>query len=130
MKLHNLLSLTVKDLEIAPCPETSGSNLLLQHQKLVLDHFDHKNTAVLPEDVIQRLLHGVNILKVLFSEVLMIASILSFQLTLTLELALHLKSKVIRLKQDALRLMNIALVGTACQQILTLFEFALGYCKE
>ena len=42
-------------------------------------------------------------------------------------MALHLKSKVIKLKQDALRLMNIALAGTACGQILTLFEFMFGY---
>ena len=40
---------------------------------------------------------------------------------------MHLESKVIKLKQDALRLMNIALAGTACGQILTLFEFAFGY---
>ena len=44
-----------------------------------------------------------------------------------MELALHLESKVIKLKQDALRLMNIALAGTACGQILTLFEFAFRY---
>ena len=57
----------------------------------------------------------------------MIVSILSFQSTCALELSLHLESKVIQLKQNALRLMNIALVGTACGQILTLFEFAFGY---
>ena len=44
-----------------------------------------------------------------------------------MELALHLESKVIKLKQDALRLMSIALAGMACGQILTLFEFAFGY---
>ena len=44
-----------------------------------------------------------------------------------LELALHLESKVFRLKQNALRLMKIVLAGTACGQILTLFEFAFGY---
>ena len=44
-----------------------------------------------------------------------------------MELALHFESKVIKLKQDALRLMNIALAGTACGQILTLFEFAFVY---
>ena len=43
---------------------------------------------------------------------------------------MHLKSKVIRLKQDVLRLMNIALVGTACGQLLTLFEFTFGYPKS
>ena len=57
----------------------------------------------------------------------MIVSILSFQSTHTLEFALHLESKAIQLKQDALRLMNIVLAGTAYGQILTLFEFAFGY---
>ena len=49
------------------------------------------------------------------------------QSTHTLELALHLEQKVIKLKQDALRLMNVALVGTACGQILSLFKYAFGY---
>ena len=57
----------------------------------------------------------------------MIVSILSFQSTCTLELTLHLENKVIWLKQDALRLMNIVLVGTACGQIFTLFKFAFAY---
>ena len=52
---------------------------------------------------------------------------LYFQSTHTLELALHLESKVIRLKQDALRLMNIVLSGITCGQLLTLFEFAVSY---
>ena len=53
--------------------------------------------------------------------------IVSLQSTLTLELTLHLEQKVIKLKQDALRLMNVALAGTACGQILSLFEYAFGY---
>ena len=52
---------------------------------------------------------------------------LSFQSSWTLELALHLESKVIALKQDALRLMNVALAGTACGQLLSIMEFAFGY---
>ena len=60
-KLHNLLSLAAKDAVIADPPETTGSNLLMQHQKLMLEHFGHKHTAVLPEDVIQRLLLGVSL---------------------------------------------------------------------
>ena len=66
-KLHNLLSLAAKDVEIAPSPQDSGSHLILQHQKLMLDHFGHKHHAVLPEDVIQRLLLGVRILVLIFS---------------------------------------------------------------
>ena len=60
-------------------------------------------------------------------EVITYNSVFVFQSTRTLELALHLESKVIKLKQDALRLMNIMLAGSACGQILTLFEFAFGY---
>ena len=37
---------------------------------------------------------------------------------------------MITLKQDALILMNLALVGTACGQILTLLEFAFGYLES
>ena len=44
-----------------------------------------------------------------------------------MELALHLESKVITLKQDALQLMNVALAGTACGQLLSVMEFAFGY---
>ena len=61
-KLHNLLSLAAKDVEITPSPQDSRSHLILQHQKLMLDHFGHKHHAVLPEDVIQCLLLGVRIL--------------------------------------------------------------------
>ena len=61
-KLHNLLSLAAKDVEITPSPQDSGSHLILQHQKLMLDHFGHKHHAVLPEDVIQHLLLGVRVL--------------------------------------------------------------------
>ena len=49
------------------------------------------------------------------------------QSTHTLELTLHLEQKVIKLKQDALHLMNVALAGMACGQILSLFEYAFGY---
>ena len=42
-------------------------------------------------------------------------------------MALHLESKVITLKQDALWLMNVALAGTACGQLLSVLEFAFGY---
>ena len=59
-KFHNLLSLAAKDLIITPDPKETGSSLLVQHQKLMLEHFGHKETAVLPEDVIQRFLLGVS----------------------------------------------------------------------
>ena len=134
-KLHNLLSLAVK---------TTGSNLILQHQKLMLEHFGHKHTGVLPEDVIQELLLGVSFLiafvflifflSVSGSQQLSLfdssSNLFYFQSTHTLELALHLESKVISLKQDALKLMNIALVGTASSQILSLFEFTFSYPKS
>ena len=100
--------------------------------------------AILPEDIIQHLLLGVSSLILLSRgipsffltlylfiltkiEVITHNSVFVFQSTHTLELALHLESKVIKLKQDALRLMNIALAGTTCGQILTLFEFVFGY---
>ena len=108
-----------------------------------MEHFGHKKTAVLPEDVIQRLLLEVSRFwlpfppphleftpSMLTPNVNSTHNILYFQLTHMLELELHLESKVIRLKQDALRLMNVALAGTTCGQLLTLFEFAFGYPKS
>ena len=54
-RIHNLLSLAVKDIEITDKPESAGSSLLVQHQNIILEHFGHKHMAVLPEDVIQHL---------------------------------------------------------------------------
>ena len=50
-----------------------------------------------------------------------------FQSTRTLELTLSLESKVIHLKQDALRLFNLPLVGCACGALVDLFEATYGY---
>ena len=55
-KLHNLLSLASKDVEITPSAQALGLHLILQHQKLMLDHFGLKHHAILLEDVIQHLL--------------------------------------------------------------------------
>ena len=65
-KFHNLLFLVAKDPVITPDPEETGSNLLVQHQKLMLEHFGHKVTGVLPKDVIQHLLLGESILVLAF----------------------------------------------------------------
>ena len=50
-----------------------------------------------------------------------------FQANRVLELALHLEKTVINLKIDALRMWNVALVGMACGNLLTLIENAYGY---
>ena len=129
---------------ITPSPEETGASLLVHHQKLILEHFGHKEMAILPKDSIQHLLLGLSSLTLLLRgipppfltlylfiltkiKVITYNSVLVFQSTHTLELALHLESKIIKLKQDALRLMNIVLAGTTCGQILTLFEFVFGY---
>ena len=52
-----------------------------------------------------------------------------FQSTRTLELALSLEAKVICLKQVALCLFNLALVGCACGALVNLFEATYGYPK-
>ena len=96
--------------------------------------------VVLPEDVIQCLLLGVTLSSMLIFlhlsvtisfELLKFLPFIPFQAlfptiqsTHMLELALHLEQKVIKLKQDALWLMNVALAGTTCGQILSLFEYA------
>ena len=48
-KLHNLLTLAAKDAEIAPSPQDSGSHLILQHQKLMLDHSATSTTLCYPK---------------------------------------------------------------------------------
>ena len=62
------MSLAAKDSEITDKPESAGSSLLVQCQNLLLEHFGHKYTAVLPKDVIQRLLLGV----ILFSMLILL----------------------------------------------------------
>ena len=111
------------------------------------DHFGHKHHMFLPEDVIQHLLLGVMIwfwFHVFIPRTIFLPTyhchpfdhsiphhfpslLLSFQSSRTLELALHLEAKVIALKQDALQLMNVDLVGTTCGQLLSVMEFAFGY---
>ena len=129
-RFHNLLTLASKDIAGAPSVEEAGSNMILQHQKLMLEHFGHKHHSVLLKNVIQRLLLGVSIIRNLRDPVLLLSDVmqyllpynlfskiplpLSFQSSCTLELASHLESKVITLKQEALKLMNLALAGTAC----------------
>ena len=114
-RIHNLLSLAAKDSEITDKPESAGSSLLVQHQELLLEQFGHKHTAVLPKDVIQRLLLGIilsSMLILLHLSVIISFDLLQFlpfipfqalfltvQSTRTLELALHLQQKVIKLKQ-------------------------------
>ena len=77
-RIHNLLSLAAKDSEITDKPESAGSSLLVQHQKLLLEHFGHKQMAVLPKDVIKCLLLGV----ILFSMLILLhlSVIISFDL--------------------------------------------------
>ena len=50
-----------------------------------------------------------------------------FQSTRTLELTLSLEAKVIHLKQDALCLFNLTLVGCACGALVDLFEATYGH---
>ena len=50
-----------------------------------------------------------------------------FQANQVLELALHLEKTVINLKINALQMWNVALVGMACGNLLTLIENAYGY---
>ena len=51
----------------------------------------------------------------------------SFQANCILELALHLEKTVTDLKMDALKMLNVALAGTACSNLLSLIENAYGY---
>ena len=53
-----------------------------------------------------------------------------FQSTRTLELALNMEPQVICLKQDALCLSNLAVVGCTCGALVDLFEIAYSYPKS
>ena len=133
-----MLSLASKDAEIADPPEATGASLLVQHQHLLLEHYGHKSMAVLPDDVFQHLLLRVSFLFAIMT-ICYISLNSGTHCFPTLELTLHLEQKFIKLKQDALRLMNVALAGKVCGQILSLFKYAFDYpesqeskewCKE
>ena len=49
------------------------------------------------------------------------------QSTWTLELALNMEARVVHLKQDALHLFNLAIVGCACSALVDLFEATYEY---
>ena len=80
-RFHNLLTLASKDIAVAPSAE-AGSNMILQHQKLMLEHFRHKHHSVLPENVILRLLLGVSIIRNLRDPVLLLCDIMQYPTTL------------------------------------------------
>ena len=118
--------------------ECQGSSLLKEHQHLMLQHFGSKETSILPDHVVHRMLVGVSIYldcslnfdssltNFLFFLTLSLIFFF-FQSTRTLELTLSLEAKVICLKQDALHLFNLALAGCACGALVDLFEATYGY---
>ena len=120
--------------------EKTGSSLLREHQKLMLQHFGHKDVAILPDHVVQHMLLGVSLSN--FSVFPSFSNYINFkhlliknfdnlfstlQSTQTLELALNMEARVVCLKQDALHLFNLAIVGCACSTLVDLFKAAYGY---
>ena len=62
-KTEDLVTLAGQDVESTSdeSMEKAGSSLLREHQKLMLQHFGHKEVAILPDHVVQHMLLGVNI---------------------------------------------------------------------
>ena len=57
--LHDLFSLAAFDLSKLPDVEQTGADIMAKHQRLMLEHWGHKDSAILPDDVVQHILLGV-----------------------------------------------------------------------
>ena len=57
-KIEDLLTLASQDVEPATdeSMQDTGTSLLCEHQKLMLQHFNNTDTAVLPDHVVQCML--------------------------------------------------------------------------
>ena len=106
----------------------------------MLQHFGHKDVAILLDHVVQCMLLGVDISN--FSVFPSFSNYINFkqlmiknvdnlfstlQSTQTLELALNMEARVVRFKQDALCLFNLTIAGCACGTLVDLFEAMCGY---
>ena len=61
-KIKDLITLAWQDVEPTSdeSMEKTSSSLLREHQKLMLQHFGHKDVAILPDHMVQRMLLGVS----------------------------------------------------------------------
>ena len=57
--LHDLFSLATFDLSKLLDIEQTGADIMAEHQRLMLEHWGHKDSAVLPDNVVQHILLGV-----------------------------------------------------------------------
>ena len=104
-KSLNLDSLAAFDVAKLPDTKVLGQDILQRIQELQLKHWGHKDIGVLPEDTIQYLLLGANSI---------------------LDIALTIEKGAITLKQQGLRLWNVALGGHACGCMLCVLEDIFG----
>ena len=58
---YSLSDFAASDLSSLPDEETMGTEMLRKHQELMLKHWGHMDSAVLPDDVIQQLMLGVSV---------------------------------------------------------------------
>ena len=61
-KTHSLLGLASFDFAHLPDAEVMGEDLMHQYQKILLEHYSSDKIAVLPGDVVQKLMLRVRIL--------------------------------------------------------------------
>ena len=61
-KIEDLITLAGQDVEPTSdeSMEKASSSLLREHQKLMLQHFGHKDVAILPDHIVQCMLLGVS----------------------------------------------------------------------
>ena len=103
---HGIVALEAVDKAICEDVEGLGEDMMLKVQDLMSREFGHKDHAMIPEDEIQRLLVRAN-------------RVIDYTLTLELQ--------VMKLKQHALRIINTALIGSACRRLLDLLQNMYGY---
>ena len=129
-KIEHLVTLAGQDIESTSgeSMEKTGSSLLREHQKFMLQHFGHKDVAtplgvsISNFSVFPSFSNYINFKHSLIKNFDNLFSTL--QSTQTLELALNMEA---HLKQDTLCLFNLTIVGCACGALVDLFKAAHGY---
>ena len=108
-KHYSLEALAEFDVAKLPDAKIIGQDILRCIQELQLKHWGYKDVGHLPEDTIQQLILRANGI---------------------LNVALTLEHEVINLKQQGLRLWNIAIGSHACGRMLQMLEDIFGFLES
>ena len=130
------------DLSKLPGVEQSGERCIRNIQEWLLHEVSSEETAVLPDDKLQRIMVGVGTFKVfnldlslptrvccfsvfLFSQ----TRVRIFQACNQLEIATYIEERAIQMRQDALQTLKAGLAGTATTHLLDVLEASFGVAE-